>query len=178
MMKLGQLYLDSIKKQFRAYKKMGDNTFSQLSEEELNHVSATDSNSIAIIVKHMHGNLVSRFTNFLTEDGEKPWRQREEEFNPAQALSKDKLLQLWEEGWNCLFQALDQMEPDDLSKTVTIRAEPHSALDAINRQLAHHAAHVGQIVYIGKMYRQANWQSLSIPRGGTASFNEKKTGKS
>lgn len=177
-MNLGQLYLDSTKKQFRAYKKLGDNTFTQLSEEELNRIPAADSNSIAIIVKHMHGNLLSRFTNFLTEDGEKPWRQREEEFNPGQHLSKNELLQLWEEGWNCLFNTLDQVEPDDLVKTVTIRTEPHSALDAINRQLAHHASHVGQIVYLGKMYRQTNWQSLSIPRGGTASFNEKMAGKS
>lgn len=177
-MNLGKIYLESIKNQFRSYKKLGDSTFAQLTQEELNHIPSVGSNSIAVIIKHMHGNLLSRFTNFLTEDGEKPWRQREEEFTAAEALSKDSLLQVWEEGWSCLFGTLDQLEPDDLTKTVTIRTEPHSALDAINRQLAHHASHVGQIVYLGKMYRENDWQSLSIPKGGTASFNEKIAGKS
>jgi ribosomal 50S subunit-associated protein YjgA (DUF615 family) len=172
-MNLAACYLESVKKQFNAYKKLGDSTFAQLSEAELHHIPATGSNSIAVIIKHMHGNLLSRFTNFLTEDGEKPWRQREEEFNPDQPVAKEQLLQWWEEGWNCLFHTLDQLAPDDLTKTVTIRTEPHSALDAINRQLAHHASHVGQIVYLGKMFRQNDWQSLSIPRGGSTTFNEK-----
>ena len=177
-MNFGKIYLESIQNQFRSYKKLGDRTFAQLTQEELNHIPAVGSNSIAVIIKHMHGNLLSRFTNFLTEDGEKPWRQREEEFTAVEALSKDSLLQVWEEGWNCLFRTLDQLEPDDLTKTVNIRTEPHSALDAINRQLAHHASHVGQIVYLGKMYRENDWQSLSIPKGGSASFNEKIAGKS
>ncbi|WP_290791444.1 DUF1572 family protein [Flavihumibacter sp. UBA7668] len=172
-MNAAQLYLESIRKQFNNYKSLGDNCFTQLSEEELNLAPAPGSNSIAIIVRHMHGNLLSRFTNFLTEDGEKPWRQRDQEFSEDQPMRPSQLLQLWNEAWTCLFNTLDALQPDDLTKTVTIRTEPHSALDAINRQLAHHASHVGQIILIAKMYKQANWQSLSIPKGESRSFNEK-----
>lgn len=169
----GQLYLESIHKQFNSYKSLGDNCFTQLSEDDLNRVPAPGSNSIAMIVRHMHGNLLSRFTNFLTEDGEKPWRQRDQEFEEDQPMSQDQLLQLWNEAWTCLFNTLDTLQPEDLTKTVTIRTEPHSALDAINRQLAHHASHIGQIILLAKMYKQSNWQSLSIRKGESRSFNEK-----
>ncbi|KYP15083.1 DUF1572 family protein [Flavihumibacter sp. CACIAM 22H1] len=168
-----QLYLDSIRRQFNAYKTLGDHCLQQLTEEEINRSPASGSNSIAIIVQHMHGNLMSRFTNFLTEDGEKPWRQRDLEFTAARLLQPADLLQLWNEGWACLFTTLDSLQPTDLTKTVTIRTEPHAALDAINRQLAHHSSHVGQIILLTKMYKAENWQSLSIPRGQSRSFNEK-----
>ncbi len=177
-MEAASLYLESTRKQFNSYKTLGDKTFEQLSSEELNRIPAPGSNSIAVIIKHMHGNLVSRFTNFLSEDGEKPWRQREQEFSLSETLSKEELLDLWEKGWNCLFNAMDELVPDDLTRTVTIRTEPHTVLDALNRQLAHHVSHVGQIVYLGKMYRQENWKPLSIPRGGTEAFNNKMAGKS
>lgn len=172
-MSAAQLYLKSIRKQFNTYKSLGDNSFVQLSEEDLNRIPAPGSNSIAMIVRHMHGNLLSRFTNFLTEDGEKPWRQRDQEFEEDQPMSPSQLLQLWSEAWTCLFNTLDTLQPEDLTKTVTIRTEPHSALDAINRQLAHHASHIGQIILLAKIYKQTNWQSLSIPKGESRSFNEK-----
>lgn len=172
-MDTAQLYLESVKKQFLAYKTLGEKCFAQLTEEELNRQPGAGSNSITTIVRHMHGNLMSRFTNFLTEDGEKSWRQRDQEFAPNRPLDRPELIRIWEEGWNCLFSTLNTLEPSDLTITVTIRTEPHTAIDAINRQLAHHCSHVGQIVLLGKIYKQENWLSLSIPVGESGSFNEK-----
>jgi hypothetical protein len=162
-------YIRSIRSHFLAYKALGENAMAQLDVSDLFYEPAPGSNSIAIIVRHLHGNMKSRFTNFITEDGEKPWRQREEEFqSPAGYYPAGD----WEAGWECLFQAIDSLEPSQLIHTVTIRQEPHLVLDALNRQLAHYASHVGQIVYIAKMIKGEKWTSVSIPKGGSDQFNK------
>ena len=173
-MSLGNIYLNSIRKQFRTYKELGDKTLQRLNDEKLNCKPASGSNSIAIIIRHMHGNMLSRFTNFLSEDGEKSWRNRDQEFDPPVGWhpTGEEIKTLWEEGWNCLLNTLDSLEASDLEKTVSIRKEPHSVPDAINRQLAHHASHVGQILYIGKMLLGVEWVSLSIPKGASDQFNK------
>src|SRR5258708_8071922 len=135
------------------------------------NASLSSSNSIAVIIRHLNGNMLSRWTNFLTEDGEKPGRNRDEEFSEPTA-GKDQLLTLWEKGWTCLLDTLRGLKEEDLLKTITIRSEPLLAIDAINRQLAHYPHHVGQIVYIGKMIRGAAWQSLSISKGASQAFNQ------
>jgi len=132
----------------------------------------SSSNSIAVVIRHLHGNMISRWTNFLTEDGEKEGRNRDAEFTPP-AMSKDDLIALWEEGWHRLLSALQSLKAEDLLKTIYIRHEPLIAIDAINRQLAHYPHHVGQIVYIGKMIRNEKWQSLSIAKGASGDFNER-----
>lgn len=174
-MSFGELFLTSIIKQFNSYKKLGDKCFDQLSETEMHFQPNEQSNSIATIIQHMHGNMLSRWTNFLTEDGEKPWRQRDAEFEEQQ-LSKDGLLKLWNEGWEVLLNTLSALSPDDCSKTVTIRHEPHTVVDAINRQIAHYSYHVGQIVLLAKWIKGDEWQTLSIPKQGSQAFNEKMMG--
>lgn len=169
---LGAIYLDSAIRRFLTYKTLGDSTFSQLDEADFHYVPNAGSNSISVIIRHLHGNMLSRWTNFLTEDGEKPGRNRDTEFTTP-SLKKDALIALWEEGWSCLLTTLRSLREDDLLKTITIRHEPLIVIDAINRQLAHYPHHVGQIVYIGKMIRDENWQSLSIPRGASDEFNRK-----
>jgi hypothetical protein len=129
-------------------------------------------NSIAVIVKHMTGNMRSRFTDFLTSDGEKPDRDRDGEFREP-PVGRDALIKLWEEGWNCLFAALDPLTDADLTRTITIRGEPHSVMQAINRQVAHYSYHCGQIVFLAKQLRADQWQSLSVPRGGSSGFNQR-----
>ena len=168
---LGQAYLESAIKRFMTYKVLGDMTFSQLEENDFHYKPNDQSNSIAVIINHMSGNMLSRWTNFLTEDGEKPGRNRDEEFSEPGA-GKDQLLTLWEKGWACLLDTLRSLKEEDLLKTITIRHEPLLAVDAINRQLAHYPHHVGQIVYIGKMIRGATWQSLSISKGASEAFNQ------
>ena len=145
-------YLESIRKQFAYYQMLGDKTFEQLSEEQLFWRYNADNNSIAIIVKHFWGNMLSRWTNFLEADGEKQWRDRETEFEQT-IQNRAELLQKWEEGWQCLFQALDQVTSDNLEQLIYIRNQGHTVMEAINRQLAHYAYHVGQIVFIGKMLK-------------------------
>lgn len=172
----GELFLVSVIKRFTDYKLLGEKTFGQLSEAEMHFQPNKESNSIGIIIQHLHGNMVSRWTRFLTDDGEKPWRERDEEFE-LQVLSKEQLLRLWNEGWNVLLQTLSSLLPDDLSKTVTIRNEPHFVIDAINRQLAHYSSHVGQIILLGKWIKGEQWQTLSIPKKGSGAFNEKMMGK-
>lgn len=169
-------YLQSAKKQFEYYKHLGDKTFEQLSEEKLFYKFNDDSNSIAIIVKHLHGNMLSRWTDFLTTDGEKEWRNRDGEFEDA-ITTKPELLKLWETGWNCLFKALDSLEPEDLTKTIYIRNQGHFVVDAINRQLAHYPYHIGQIVYLGKMLAENGWKSLSIPKNKSKDYNADKFSK-
>lgn len=171
MSTLGQTYLDSVIKRMTSYKQLGDGTFAQLSEKDLFYSPNEASNSIAVIIRHLHGNMLSRWTNFLTEDGEKPGRNRDEEFDPPPA-DKTALLALWEQGWKCLLDTLGSLKEEDLLKTIHIRHEPLSAIDAINRQLAHYPHHVGQIVYIGKMILGDQWRSLSIPKGGSRDFNK------
>jgi Protein of unknown function (DUF1572) len=168
---VGAIYLDSAIKRLLSYKALGDNTFAQLEEKDFHFAPNDTSNSIAVIIRHLHGNMLSRWTNFLTEDGEKPGRNRDEEFTET-AATKARLLALWEEGWDRLLGSLRSLKPDDLLKTIHIRHEPLIAIDAINRQLAHYPHHVGQIVYIGKMIRDKDWNSLSIPKGASKTFNQ------
>jgi hypothetical protein len=166
-------YLSSITKQFEYYKMLGDKTFSQLTEEQLFWQYNDESNSIAIIVKHLWGNMLSRWTDFLTTDGEKEWRDRDAEFD-NDIKNKEDLLSKWNEGWKCFFSALKSLNENDLTKEVFIRNQGHSVMEAINRQLAHYPYHVGQIVFIGKMACNEKWVSLSIPRGNSKEFNADK----
>jgi hypothetical protein len=161
---------DSIKR-FRSYKELGDKTFVQTEAKDFFYQPSSESNSIAVIVKHMHGNMLSRWTNFLTEDGEKDWRQRDAEFEES-GSTKEQILQLWEEGWACLLNTLESLVPADLDRSVTIRTEPLKVYDAILRQLAHYPYHVGQIVYLGRMAKNEQWQSLSIPKGNSLQYLE------
>ncbi len=166
-------YLSSIKKRFHDYQTMGEKVFSQVSDEQLFWQFNEESNSIAIIVKHLSGNMLSRWTDFLTADGEKVWRNRDAEFE-NDIKSREDLLDAWNLGWGCMFKAIDSLHEDDLVKEVFIRNEPHTVIDAINRQLAHYPYHIGQIVFIGKMVSGANWKSLSIPKGQSKIFNSEK----
>jgi hypothetical protein len=155
---------------FRYYKKLAERAMTQVRDEQLLTVLDPEMNSIAIVVKHMAGNMRSRFTEFLTSDGEKPDRDRDSEFlDPPQ--TREALMKLWEQGWDCLFSALGPLPDEDLKRTVMIRSEEHSVMQAINRQLAHYAYHCGQIVLLAKHYQSDKWQSLSVPRGESAGFN-------
>ena len=165
-----------MKSEFHRYKTMGDKTFSQLSDPDIQWKYGETDNSIAIIVKHMVGNMLSRWTHFLTEDGEKPWRNREMEFE-APYISKAAMLSDWEKGWKCLFDALESIDSSNFSAKVKIRSEEHTVIEAMNRQLAHYCGHVGQIVLLGKMIKGHEWISLSIPKGGSEAFNKKMFGK-
>lgn len=159
--------------EFHRYKTLGDKTFLQLNEEELHWKYSETDNSIALIVKHISGNMLSRWTNFLEEDGEKPWRNREKEFtNPP--ITKSDIIQLWEQGWECLFRALNTVNEDNFKTKIKIRNEPHTIIEAVNRQLAHYSNHIGQIVLLGKMIKGTDWVSLSIPKGNSEAFNQKK----
>lgn len=164
-------YLESVRKQFEYYKMLGDKTFTQIQDDEkLFWQYDEESNSIATIVKHMWGNMLSRWTDFLTSDGEKEWRNRDVEFeNDVQ--TREELLQRWNEGWTCLFDALKSLTPTDLDRVIYIRNEGHTVTEAINRQLAHYPYHVGQIVFLGKMIVGKSWKSLSIPKGNSTSYN-------
>ena len=169
-------YIESTRKQFEYYKMLGEKTFAQISDESLFWQHNSDSNSIAIVVKHLWGNMLSRWTDFLTTDGEKEFRNRDAEFE-NDISSRQQLLDMWNEGWACLFNALDQLKTEDLEKIVYIRNQGHTVLEAINRQLAHYPYHIGQIVFIGKMQSNNNWKSLSIPKGNSQVFNEDKFSK-
>jgi hypothetical protein len=169
-------YLQSTKKQLAYYKMLGDKTFAQLNEAQLFWQFNEESNSIAMIVKHLWGNMLSRWTDFLTSDGEKEWRNRDAEFENDIA-NKEELLAKWNEGWHCLFNAINPLTEADLSKEIYIRNQGHTITEAINRQLAHYPYHVGQIVFLGKMLCNQNWQSLSIPKGDSKIFNTEKFAK-
>jgi uncharacterized damage-inducible protein DinB len=162
-MSFQNIFLDSILKRFKEYKVLGEKTFAQLSGEEMHRQPNEASNSIAVIIRHLHGNMMSRWTNFLTEDGEKTWRKRDDEFE-VHAFSKEELIGQWEEGWKVFLDALEALGEDDLDKTITIRNQPLTVVDAINRQMAHYSYHVGQIVYLGRWIRNNEWKSLSIPK--------------
>jgi hypothetical protein len=157
------LLIKSAIQQFRDYKSLGERTFAQLEDRDLHFQPNEVTNSIAINITHLHGNMLSRWTNFLTEDGEKEWRKRDDEFE-EHTLSKQELLQLWEEGWQAVFNALEALKPSDLTTIVYIRSKPLTVTDAIHRQLTHYAYHVGQIVMLGKIIKGESWQTLSIPR--------------
>lgn len=166
-------YLDSVKKQFEYYKSLGEKTFDQIDDEKLFWQYNDESNSIAMIVKHISGNMLSRWTDFLTADGEKEWRDRDAEFVndiPSKAL----LLEHWCKGWDCLFDGINALTVDDLDKIVYIRNQGHTVVEAINRQLAHYPYHIGQITFIGKMIQNEEWISLSIPKGNSKSYNDEK----
>ena len=164
-----QFLLSSIKR-LKYYKELADKTFEQLTDADLHFQPDNESNSIAIIIQHLAGNMLSRWTDFLTSDGEKEWRNRDQEFEEMQ-LSRKQLLDLWEKGWACLLNALEGLTEEDLVKTIHIRQEGLLAVDAINRQLAHYPYHVGQIVYIGRMIKGKAWKNLSIEKGASAQFN-------
>lgn len=168
-----QNYLDSIHKQFSYYKMLGDKTFSQLNEEDLFWQYDPEINSIAIIVKHLWGNMHSRWKDFLSSDGEKEWRHRDAEFE-ADIKSREELLEKWEAGWDCLFTALESINEENFSTTIYIRNMGHTITEAINRQLAHYAYHIGQIVFIGRMIKGSDWESLSIPKGKSTEYNAQK----
>jgi len=166
-------YIQSALAEFKRYKTLGDKTFDQLSEQDIHWTYADSTNSIAIIVKHMVGNMLSRWTNFHQEDGEKTWRNRETEFEGSYA-DKAEMRKAWEEGWDCLFTALKSINDTNFDIPIVIRMEPHTAFEAINRQLAHYCGHVGQIVVIGKMLNGNTWDSLSIPKGESDAYNNEK----
>jgi hypothetical protein len=168
-----ETYLDSVKKRFAYYKTLGEQTMEQVKDEDLFWCYNDESNCIATIVKHLSGNMLSRWTDFLTTDGEKDWRNRDTEFE-NDIKTRQQLLAIWNDGWNCLFNALNTITNDDWQKDIYIRNERHTVVDAINRQLAHYPYHVGQIVFIGKMLAAANWHSLSIPKGQSGTYNAEK----
>jgi len=166
-------YLEDVIKQFEYYKSLGEKAIVQIPEEKLFLKSNDNSNNIAIIIKHIHGNMMSRWTNFLTTDGEKSWRNRDVEFNDD-LTTKVELLHLWDAGWNCLFNALTSLSNNDLEKEVFIRNISHTVQEAINRQLAHYPFHIGQIVFLAKSFSDEGWESLSIPKGKSEEYNNEK----
>jgi hypothetical protein len=170
-MSVGEDYLSTVVRRVQYYRLLGEKTFDQLAEKELHWQPTSESNSIAVIIQHVAGNMLSRWTNFLTEDGEKEWRKRDEEFE-VHTWSKDQLLEIWNKGWSCFINALDSLDTDDLVKTIYIRKESLTVVDAINRQLAHYPYHIGQIVYIGRMIKNEDWQNLSIPKKGSQKYND------
>ncbi len=166
-----QNYFEDALSSLRAYKKLADKAIAQLQDEELFVTLDEESNSVAVIMKHMAGNMFSRWTDFLTSDGEKPNRNRDMEFVIEAQTTKDDVIDYWERGWACVFNALEPLRPEDFEKTVKIRGEDHTIVQAINRQLTHYSYHVGQIVFLAKHFRSASWQSLGIPRNRSADFN-------
>jgi Protein of unknown function (DUF1572) len=174
---IGDLYLEDARRQFHGQKKLAEKAMAQVSDEQFFTVLDPEDNSIALVVKHIAGNLRSRWTNFLTSDGEKPDRHRDTEFEKEGRDSRQSLMERWEAGWRVLFENVDPLAPSDLDRTVTIRGEPHTVVKAINRQLTHYAYHVGQIVFLAKHFAGGRWESLSIPRGKSEEFNSGKAGK-
>ena len=166
-------FLSSARKQFAYYQLLGDQTLAQVSNKELFWQPNPACNSLASIVKHLSGNMRSRWTDLLTTDGEKPWRAREAEFD-NDLTTRAEVLAHWQAGWQCLFAALDSLVRSDLDRIIYIRNQGHTVLEAINRQLAHYPYHVGQLVLLGKLLRGEAWQSLSIPRGSSATYNAEK----
>ncbi|PYS64600.1 MAG: hypothetical protein DMF74_06595 [Acidobacteria bacterium] len=168
---MGQHYLDGALHTFRDYKKLAERAFAQISDEDFFRTLDEESNSIAINMKHMAGNMISRWTDFLTTDGEKPERNRDLEFVMLPETSKDDMLAYWERGWQCVFDAVEPLKPEDLMRTIRVRGQDHTVVQAINRQLAHYAYHVGQIVFLAKHFKSSEWQSLSVPKNRSAEFN-------
>jgi len=163
-------YLSSTKKQFAYYKLVGEKAIDQLEDKQLFIVANEDTNSIATIIKHIAGNMLSRWTDFLITDGEKDWRNRDTEF-ANDLKTKEEVLAIWNSGWNCLFATLDSLQAENLSQIIYIRNEGHTVVEAINRQLAHYPYHVGQIVFYSKLLKQSNWNSLTIPRNKSVNYN-------
>ncbi|MFZ0419655.1 MAG: DUF1572 family protein [Candidatus Sulfotelmatobacter sp.] len=170
MTDLATHYIDEARRQFRGNKRLAEAAVAQLKDEDLFVTLDPESNSVAILVKHLAGNMRSRFTDFLTTDGEKPNRFRDQEFELNAATTRADVLRWWEEGWAQVFATLDALKPEDVMRTVTIRGEPHTVLQAINRQIAHYASHTGQIIFLSKHLRSNDWKTLSIPRGKSEDY--------
>src|SRR5260370_17937840 len=170
MTDLASLCLEEIKRQFRGHKRMGEAALAQL--EDMDFIVTIDpgSNSVATLVKHIAGNARSRFTDFLTSDGEKPDRFRDQEFEVSAKTTREEVLCWWEQAWSDVFSALDSLQPEHVQLTLTIRQEPHTVMQALNRALAHYAQHIGQIVFLAKHLRSSQWQTLSIPRGNSDDY--------
>jgi hypothetical protein len=175
-MTTGTTYLNSVKKEFKRYKEVAEKAIDQVPSEKLFIKLTDESNSVAIIVQHLAGNMLSRWTDFLISDGEKAWRNRDDEFE-AKIHEKEELMAYWNNGWLCLTSALENLREEDLGRIVYIRNEPHTVIDAIQRQLAHYPYHVGQIVFAAKILKEGEWRSLSIPKNKSGEFNEKMFGK-
>lgn len=175
-MEINNAYLESVKKQFLYYKTLGEKSFDQLEPDQLFVAVNDDTNSIATIVKHLSGNMLSRWTDFLTTDGEKEWRNRDAEFEST-ISTKEELLEIWNNGWNCFLEALNALTPDQLTTIIYIRNEGHTVVEAINRQLAHYPYHIGQIVFYAKMLKKTEWTSLSIPKNKSNDYNADKFSK-
>ena len=170
MTDLATQYLEEMKRQFRGHKRMGEAAMAQLEDAEFFVTIDPESNSVAALVKHIAGNARSRFTDFLTSDGEKPDRFRDREFEIPDKTTREEVMCWWEEGWPIVFSALDSLKPEDVQRTVTIRQEPHTVMQALNRSLAHYAQHTGQIVFLAKHLRSSRWQTLSIPKGKSEEY--------
>ena len=164
-------FLEDAVQTFRDYKKLADKALAQLKDDEFFAALDEEANSVGVIIKHMAGNMLSRWTDFLTSDGEKPDRNRDLEFVLSPETTREELLAYWERGWRCVFDAVEPLRPEDAGRKVLIRGEEHTVVQAINRQLTHYAYHTGQIVFLAKHFRSAEWKSLSIPRNRSAEFN-------
>lgn len=169
-------YIKNIQKTFPTYKELAEKAMRQVEEKRLFWIFNNESNSIGMMVQHISGNMVSRFTNFYDEDGEKPWRDRDREFEVILS-TREEVMEAWNSGWNVFLNVINNLQPEDLSRTVYIRGEAHSVFEAINRQLAHYSYHIGQIVYLSKMLNETGWQSLSIPKNKSGEFNREKFGE-
>lgn len=170
---LAQHYLENVISEFRYLKKLGDRAMEQLDDEQFFVTLDPEGNSIAILVKHLAGNMRSRWMDFLTSDGEKPDRHRDQEFIVDAVATRAEVIEWWERGWKYLFDALNPLQPEDVTQTVMIRQEPHTIVQAIHRQLGHYAMHVGQIVFLAKHLKSTEWKTLSVPRGQSEQFNRK-----
>jgi hypothetical protein len=170
MTDLATYYLEEMKRQFRGHKHMAEAAMAQLEDKDFFTAIDPESNSVATLVKHVAGNARSRFTDFLTSDGEKPDRFRDQEFEVSEKTTRAEVMQWWEQGWSQVFATFNTLKPEDVQRTVTIRQEPHTVLQALNRALAHYAQHIGQIVFLAKHLRSSQWQTLSIPRGKSENF--------
>jgi uncharacterized protein DUF1572 len=166
-------YLKDAIGSFKAYKKLAEKAIEQVTDQELFVTLDEEGNSIAVVMKHMAGNMLSRWTDFLTSDGEKPDRNRDMEFVIEEGTTKEAVLAYWERGWQAVFAAVEPLQPQDFERTVSIRGEAHTIVQAINRQLTHYSYHVGQIVFLAKHFRSSQWKSLSVPRNRSAEFNAK-----
>jgi hypothetical protein len=163
--------LDEVRRQLRGYKRMAEGALAQLKDDDFFVTLDPESNSVAILIKHISGNMRSRFTDFLTTDGEKPDRHRDQEFELSEKTTRPELMRWWEDGWACVLGALDALTPDDLMRTIYIRQEPHTVVQALNRALAHYAFHLGQIIFLAKHLRSTEWKTLTVPRGKSEEFN-------
>ena len=174
---VGAHYLEDALYTFRYYKNLAERAVAQIDDADFFRTLDDESNSIAVNMKHMAGNMLSRWTDFLVSDGEKPERDRDMEFVMPAETTRDEMIAYWQKGWRCTFDALTPLKPEDLMRTVTIRGQDHTVVQAINRQIAHYAYHVGQIVYLAKFFKASNWESLSVPKNKSAEFNARIAGQ-